>query len=476
MANAQEDSLKIDNSETKKGWSFGVLPTITYNSDLGFQYGGLIDLYNYGKGDIYPKYYERYYLEFSRFTKGSGINNFSFESNRLIPGRTLFFDIKYQPDEQFDFLGGNGYESVYNSSWEDRDDPNYHSKMFYKNQTKRLKIKADILNPIANGWSWLAGFEYYYYSVNTLDVEKYNDGRDDDEIINDTETMPGLWDRYKKWGIIDAKNADGGSFIGLKFGAMYDTRDNWTNASKGIWSEAVLVWVPSFLGNTDTGYLKFNLTHRQYFTIVDDKLTFAYRFGYAGNITGDEPYFALPIMYSVMLKGAANEGLGGKRTLRGVRRNRVVGNGEAYGNAEFRYKFLKFKMFKQNWYLSTNVFIDAGQVVQLLPLEEKVNEINNEHPLEVNPNTSLPIESDPAYIKWGNYAIGVGTDNNGDPIKNGDTIDDYFNFGAEKLHVSYGIGFRIAMNENFVVGLDYGRTLNEQDGPSGMYIGLNYTF
>ena len=446
-------SVKKQNQKIKKGWSFGVLPTITYNSDLGFQYGGLIDLYNYGEGDIYPKYYERYFLEISRFTKGSGINNFSFESNRLIKGRTFFFDIMYRPDEQFDFLGANGYESVLNSSWEDAVDSDYKSKMFYKNQTKKLKIKADILTPISNGWSWLAGFEFYEFSVNTLDVDKYNDGKDEEDKIPSTDEVPGLWDRYKKWGIIDAKNANGGSFLGMKLGLLYDTRDNWTNASKGIWTEAVLVWVPEFIGSSNSGYLKLNITHRQFFTVIQDKLTFAYRLGYSGNLIGDEPYFALPIMYSAMLKNAASEGLGGQRTLRGVRRNRVVGNGEAYGNAEFRYKFWNFSLFKQNWYMATNAFVDAGRVVQLLPLKDKVNEIET----ELAPLTDVDF--------WGNYAI-----------SGGDAKDDYFNFGAEKLHLSYGLGLRIAMNENFVVGLDYGKTTNAQDGDSGMYIGLNYAF
>lgn len=450
-----QDSSAVDakNKKIKKGWNFGVLPTITYNTDLGFQYGGLIDLYNYGDGEIFPKYYERYFVEISRFTKGSGRNNFSFESNRLIKGKTFFFDIMYQPDEQFDFLGANGYESVYNSSWEEAGNLDYKSRMFYKNQTKKLKIKADIVTPISKGWSWLAGFEFYNFAVNTLDVEKYNEGKDEEDQIPSTEVIPGLWDRYKKWGIIDAKNVDGGSFMGLKLGFIYDTRDNWTNPSKGIWSEAVMIWVPEFIGSANAGYLKLNITHRQFFTIIKDKLTFAYRLGYSGNIIGDEPYFAMPIMYSAMIKNAATEGLGGQRTLRGIRRNRVVGNGEAYGNAEFRYKFWNFKMFKQHWYMATNAFVDVGRVLQLLPLEEKVKIIEEEF---------APL-NDVDY--WGNYAI-----------SGGDTKDDYFNFGAEKLHVSYGLGLRIAMNENFVVGLDYGKTTNSQDGDSGMYIGLNYAF
>lgn len=454
IIHAQDSTLVVDPTDKiKKGWSFGVLPTITYNSDLGVQYGGLIDLYNYGEGGIFPKYYERYFIEISRFTKGSGKNNFSFESNRLIKGRTFFFDIMYQPDEQFDFLGANGYESVYNQSWEERGDLDYKSRMFYKNQTKKLKIKADIITPITKGWSWLAGFEFYNYTVNTVNVDKYNDGKDEEDRIPSTEEMPGLWDRYKKWGIINAENSDGGSFLGLKLGFIYDTRDNWTNASKGVWSEAVLIWVPGFVGNTNSGYLKLSLTHRQFLTIIKDKLTFAYRLGYSGNIIGEEPNFALPIMYSAMIKNAANEGLGGQRTLRGVKRNRVVGSGEAYGNAEFRYKFWNFKLFKQNWYMATNAFVDAGKVVQLLPLKDKVNKIEN----EFAPLTDVDY--------WGNYAI-----------SGNDTKDDYFNFGAEKLHISYGLGLRVAMNENFVVGIDYGLTTNSQDGDSGMYIGLNYAF
>jgi hypothetical protein len=32
------------------------------------------------------------------------------------------------------------------------------------------------------------------------------------------------------------------------------------------------------------------------------------------------------------------------------------------------------------------------------------------------------------------------------------------------------------MNQNFVIAADYGIAANEQDGSSGMYIGLNYLF
>jgi len=53
---------------------------------------------------------------------------------------------------------------------------------------------------------------------------------------------------------------------------------------------------------------------------------------------------------------------------------------------------------------------------------------------------------------------------------------EYFKSDAEKFHTSYGAGLRIAMNENFIISVDYGMAADEQDGNSGMYIGLNYLF
>jgi hypothetical protein len=42
--------------------------------------------------------------------------------------------------------------------------------------------------------------------------------------------------------------------------------------------------------------------------------------------------------------------------------------------------------------------------------------------------------------------------------------------------VSYGLGLRIAMNQNFIIAVDYGRATDSRDGSSGFYIGLNYLF
>jgi len=77
---------------------------------------------------------------------------------------------------------------------------------------------------------------------------------------------------------------------------------------------------------------------------------------------------------------------------------------------------------------------------------------------------------------WKQYAIGWDLDADNNLVPNGDTEADYFNFGAEKMHYSYGIGLKLVMNNNFVVSADYGRAVDPQDGLPGVYIGMDYNF
>jgi hypothetical protein len=103
-------------NENKTGWNIGLLPVVSYNSDLGFQYGVLTNIYNYGDGKVFPKYYHSIYAEVSRYTKGSGIYRLFYDSEYLIPGIRLTADLSYLPDQALDFFGFNGYNAVYNQT------------------------------------------------------------------------------------------------------------------------------------------------------------------------------------------------------------------------------------------------------------------------------------------------------------------------------------------------------------------------
>jgi len=71
---------------------FGALPAVSFDSDLGFQYGLILDLFQYGEGR-FPHYDHRLFFDISRFTKGSGIFRMMYDSEKLIPRVRTTVDI-----------------------------------------------------------------------------------------------------------------------------------------------------------------------------------------------------------------------------------------------------------------------------------------------------------------------------------------------------------------------------------------------
>ncbi|MDO9634700.1 MAG: hypothetical protein Q7J05_06610, partial [Paludibacter sp.] len=70
--------------KTKTGFGFGALPAVSFDSDLGFQYGAIVNLFDYGDGSKFPKYDHSLYMEWSRYTKGTGINRIMYDTEKLI--------------------------------------------------------------------------------------------------------------------------------------------------------------------------------------------------------------------------------------------------------------------------------------------------------------------------------------------------------------------------------------------------------
>jgi hypothetical protein len=414
----------------KKNWNFGALPTITFDTDLGFQYGALVNLYDYGDGARFPKYNHSLYFEVSRFTKGSGINRFYYDSDQLIKGLQTSVDLSYLSDQAYDFFGFNGYDAIYQPNWiDDTQAANvYKTRMFYKYDRKLFRFKVDLQGKIyGDHFRWTTGFNLQNFAIKSVNLDKLNKGKSGSKVLPDVD---GLYQKYQDWGLISAKEANGGFVPTLKAGIVYDSRDNRPNPMKGVWTEAVLEGAPEFLGS-ESSFLKLSLIHREYFTLVPKKLSLVYRLAYQTTLAGTTPFYYQSQVITSVLTGALSEGLGGAKTLRGILRNRVVGDGFMYGNIEMRWKFIQFKFINNNFYLGLNGFTDFGKVTKKIALSS------------------------------GSYQ----------------TLNpDFFKADAEKFHYSYGAGLRIVMNENFVIAADYGMTPNVQDGTSGMYIGLNYLF
>lgn len=420
----------------KTGWKFGgALPAITFDSDLGFQYGALFELHNYGDGSKFPEYIDRTYTEVSRYTKGSGIYRFMFESFHIIPGVHFTSDLSYLPDQANHFYGFNGYDAVFNKAWMDDEDPAYRTRMFYRFERNQFRFKNDFDGKLSGEHiRWNAGFAFQKFDIGSVNIEKLNKGKGDDlPLITE---QPGLFERYIQLGIIPEDEAKGGWVNSLKAGISWDSRDFRANPMKGIWTEAGVEVAPGFMGN-DWSFSKFYATHRQYFTIIEKNLAFAYRLGYQTTISGHAPFFYQSQLITSLLTGATSEGLGGASSLRGVLRNRVMGDGFFYGNFELRWKPVRFTLMNQDIYIGLDAFYDMGMITDKIDMPAN-------------------LISDPMFLT--------------------ESPANYFNPGAEKLHQSVGISILPVINQNFVIAVDIGKALNEQDGNIGFSIGLNYLF
>ncbi len=424
---SQDKEKKVP--KVKTGWTFGAVPAIAYDSDVGFRYGALANFYNYGDGSTYPKYLHSLYLEWSRTTKGSGTNQFTYDSEYLIPGVRTSAEFSYLTEQALDFYGFNGYNAYYNANFEDDQSPEYKSRMFYRMDRKLLRLKTDFMGKIGeSNFHWLAGYAFYGIQTDTVDIQRLNKGQPAEDRLPDVGG--GLFQDYVRWGLIPAGQVNGGNTNLLKLGAVYDTRDNEPNPMKGIWTEVQLLMAPRFLGNGDLSYSRIAITHRQYFTILPDVMNFAYRLSYQAKIGGEMPYYMLPFVFNTA-PGLTRDGLGGGKTVRGVLRNRVVGEDFFYGNLELRYKVIRTIVLNQNVYIALAGFLDGGMVTG---------------------KYKLPPTDNPEAIAW---------------LARGD---------EEKMHMGYGGGLHIALNENFIVTADYGIAADPRDGDHGLYIVMDFLF
>ncbi len=209
-----------------------------------------------------------------------------------------------------------------------------------------------------------------------------------------------------------------------------------------------MILAPKWLG-TSTPYYKYSATFRHYIPIVrNDKLTFAYRLNYEGSIGDDVPYYVLPYI-TTMGQTYDRDGMGGFRTIRGIMRNRVQGLDMASYNAEIRWRFVSFALWKQNIAFGLNLFSDGTMVTRQYDMS------------------------------FGRDASEFASVADFQAAKS--EYDDYMSRGLERdrPHVTVGAGFRFIMNQNFIVCLEYGKPVgkyHKQDGNGAFYINTGYLF
>ncbi len=441
-------SASAQGEVAKTGLNFGPLPAIGYSSDLGWHYGALSDIYWYGDGSTYPEYVWKANVEISKYSKGNTVLHSFFDSKYLVPGIRISGAISWFGNKTTSFYGFNGANSVYVPALDritaDSKDFGYfpEGQGFYLMRRDIFRIQTCLQGEIGGSWGWAGGITYW--NIKTGHAE--NKGLSGD--IFDVS----LYDLYVKNGIIPEAEKNGGQHLEFKAGVVYDTRDHENNPTRGTNLEVYMFGSPDIISKHNNSYLKLAVHFKQFFPVIQDKLTFGAHLAFQGLIAGNAPYYMLQTIQSINMKQINTEGLGSTCTLRGTINNRLQGNSYAWANTEFRWSFAKFRWINQNWTLATNPFFDMGMIVK-----------------PYNADAMKKLATDIS-------SVSIVTDKGNNTTTNY-LAKDFYNDVEQKLHFSAGIGLHVIMNQNFNINFEFGKCLDPNDGTGlGINIGLNYIF
>lgn len=482
-ARVQPDVAADSIAQTQKeGWNIGVLPSIAYDADCGFQGGLLANLYDYGSGEQYPEYIHSLYFEAAYTTKHTGIFRFNYDSKYVIPNHRLTIDLAYLRDALCDFYGFNGYQAVYqplshhsaymkNAAGDKVYDPQkmdiaaYRTRAFYKFKRDLVRAAIDWEGPIHRHWHWNVGIGLLGYMCDTVHTAVLNRGKEGDRRLPPQE---GLYEKYRKWGILSAEEVRGGWHPYIRVGGSFDSRDQRQGPNSGIYADVFLTYSAAFNAGfgqqADAGYnhLRLNATFRHYVQLYPKWVVLAYRIGVQNTIVGKSPFYQNTYLNTLFMQRVIYEGLGGGNSIRGVLRNRVLANGVGFANIELRCKIVPFDIGRQHFYIGLNPFVDMGMVLQPYDMDALVRQHTD-----------------------GRYQTVA------EAIRaSGEEPDDFFRLDANRQslspkskdvfrpHLSAGIGLKIVMNENFCVSVDWAKALHTQDGASwtNFYVKMGYLF
>lgn len=412
-------------NQPKSGFAWGGTPVLAFDPDLGLKYGALINLFDYGDGTVFPNYNQYAFIRLFHSTGGTSNLSLLFESETLIPDSRITFESSYIKDIALDFFGFNGTKALFQEDFIKPDKAAYINRFFFKHQRELIRLRLDLQKNIAlSSWKLLAGITFSNFEVNAPDHEQVNNYQTNNMAAAQYSS---LYDLYRDWGIIKKEESSGGHLTTISFGLTYDSRNNKMNCSDGTWFESY--FIKSLPGLSSSNYLKHIATFRHYVRWNYLDAVFAYRLSSQQLLAGRIPFYALPVYHDTRQD---QDGPGGAFNLRGIDRNRIIGNGFVLGNIEMRKNILAFKLLKLNWDIDLSVFSDAVY-------------ISREFKFDISAVQS-PLK----------YSL--------------------FNNDTQKINFSYGGGIYFIYNANNIISVNYGISPNKQLGSSGIYIGSSFLF
>lgn len=374
----------LSQEAARSGFEWGGLPAINFDSDEGFGYGVITELYHYGDAGFTPYVWT---LQPTVFLTTEGRRDLYafFDAPHLLPRGwrlTAFVGTEKQIATPY---YGIGNESVHERTLEAEGGPN---PFFYRFGRTR----------------------------NSATFALQRDLRADLRIL--------LGGGLKRTEIVSVPEGNGTTLYAAEFGAagstswtnfvrggvVWDTRDRETGPRSGTWTEMMVQWADESLGS-DFAMTRWTLTDRRYFALTD-RLVFAHRWSLQ-QVSDGVPVHEL---FALQTSFKEQEGLGGSKTIRGVRKNRYVGRGMLVWNSELRWEAAEFDFLGRSFRTILSGFLDQGRV-------------------------------------WSGQV----------------QADELFS----GLHRGFGGGIRVGMGDNFIVAVDVGTS---SDTAAPIYIGLGYLY
>ena len=190
MAFAQKQEI------IKTGINLGPLPVVAFDADRGFQFGALMNIYDFGDGKSYPNPNSQWYFEGSAYVKESNIGSYLFraeyDNKTLIPGVRMSICAGYYKDAALDFYGFNGNQSNYdmgliadNITFNTETkagaklekkflDKGKAPKGFYRFSRDLIRFKADFTGKILKNFYWEAGYNFNWFKTGSFTPSGYS--------------------------------------------------------------------------------------------------------------------------------------------------------------------------------------------------------------------------------------------------------------------------------------------------------------
>lgn len=307
------------------------VPAINFDSDEGFGYGVIAELYHYGDGGYAPY---KWTVQPTVFLTTEGRRD-----------GYVFFDAPHLLGEGWRLGGFAGYErqiatpyygvgnaSEYDPALERDDGPDPYWYRFGRTRTSATVTLHRQLSETPLHLLFGGGVEH-----TTVTPVPKGEGTTLYAADVSAEEMK-LWSNFVRGGVV------------------WDTRDRETGPRRGAWTELLVWWVDESFG-ADFGAVRWTFTDRRYFPLTD-RLVFAHRWA-VQSVGSGAPVHEL---FRLQTSFKQQEGLGGAKTVRGVLRNRFVGRSTLVWNAELRWRVADFAVLGRAFHATLTAYVDQGRV------------------------------------------------------------------------------------------------------------------